>query len=225
MTVDTVYRFGSMAVAARSDAPRPARSRRVRRMTGDEREREILETAERLLKERALGDISVDDLARGAGISRPTFYFYFPSRDAVVLTLVDRMVEEAAKSKDAALAALQDDPRAGWRRGLKAFYDIFGSHREVVLAAAELSATNAEARALWSQIMEGWANDVTAIIEAERERGAAPQGPPARDLAIALLQMNERVQHATFASETPAVAEANVVDVLLDIWLSAIYGP
>jgi len=194
-------------------------------MSGDEREREILQTAERLLEERALSDISVDDLARGAGISRPTFYFYFPSRDAVVLTLVDRMVEEAARSKEEALERLQEDPRGGWHQGIQAFYEIFGSHRKVVLAAAELRATNAEARELWSQIMDGWANDVAAIIEAERERGAAPSGPPARDLAIALLQMNERVQHATFACESPAVAEENVVAVLLDIWLNAIYGP
>jgi AcrR family transcriptional regulator len=194
-------------------------------MSGDEREREILQTAERLLEQRALSDISVDDLARGAGISRPTFYFYFPSRDAVVLTLVDRMVEEAARSKEEALERLQEDPRGGWRQGIQAFFEIFGSHRKVVLAAAELRATNAEARALWSQIMDGWANDVTAIIEAERERGAAPAGLPARDLAIALLQMNERVLHATFARESPAVAEENVVEVLLDIWLNAIYGP
>jgi AcrR family transcriptional regulator len=193
-------------------------------MSGDERERAILGTAERLLEDRAFGEISVDDLARGAGISRPTFYFYFPSKDAVLLTLVDRMVEEAATSKHEALAGLQDDPRAGWRQGIRAFYEVFGSRRGAILAAAELRATNAEARTLWSQVMEGWTADVTAIIEAERGRGAAPPGLPARDLAIALLQMNERVQHATFARESPAVAEENMVDVLLDVWLSAIYG-
>jgi AcrR family transcriptional regulator len=193
-------------------------------MSGDERERAILETAERLLEDRPLAQISVDDLARGAGISRSTFYFYFPSRDAVVLTLVDRMVEEGAERKDEALAALRDDPRSGLRQGLEAFYEIFGSRRGAILAAAELRATNAEARTLWSQVMEGWAEDVTAIIEAERERGAAPAGLPARDLAIALLQMNERVQHATFAGEGPSVPEEHVVDVLLEVWLSAIYG-
>jgi AcrR family transcriptional regulator len=193
-------------------------------MSGDERERAILQTAEGLLETHSLAEISVDDLARGAGISRSTFYFYFPSRDAVILTLVDRMVDEAAERKDEALAALRDDPRAGWRQGIEAFYEIFGSRRGAILAAAELRATNAEARTLWSQVMEGWTADVTAIIEAERERGAAPPGPPARDLAIALLQMNERVQHATFAGETPSVPEESVVGVLLEVWLSAIYG-
>ena len=46
---------------------------------------------------------------------------------------------------------------------------------------------------------------------------------PARDLAIALNSMNERVWYATFAGDGPAVAEQDVVDVLLDVWLTAIY--
>jgi AcrR family transcriptional regulator len=203
---------------------RPARGRRSSRASGDERERAILQTAERLLQERALGEISVDDLARGAGISRPAFYFYFPSKDAVVLTLVDRMVEEADAGRDEALAGLHEDPRAVWREGLAGFFEIFRSRRAVILAGAELRTSNAEARALWAQIMQGWVEDVTAIIEAERERGAAPAGPPARELATALLQMNERAQHASLAREDPGLDEERVVDVLLEIWLRAIYG-
>jgi hypothetical protein len=92
------------------------------------------------------------------------------------------------------------------------------------MAAAELRMTNAEARQLWSQVMRGWVDDVTAVIESERARGAAPDGPPARELATALVQMNERVQYASFAGEEPAIADADVLDVLVDIWLRAIYG-
>jgi hypothetical protein len=72
--------------------------------------------------------------------------------------------------------------------------------------------------------MEGWVTDVTEVIEAERERGRARSDLPARDLAVALVLMNERVQYAAFAAETPAVAAENVIDVLLDVWLGAIYG-
>jgi TetR/AcrR family transcriptional regulator, ethionamide resistance regulator len=79
------------------------RGRRVRRTTGDDREHAILATFEQLLAERSLHEISVDDLARGAGISRPTFYFYFSSKDAVLLTLLDRMVEEARANRGEAL--------------------------------------------------------------------------------------------------------------------------
>ncbi|HET8814419.1 MAG TPA: TetR/AcrR family transcriptional regulator [Solirubrobacterales bacterium] len=207
-----------------STAP-TGRGRRGTRASGDDRERAILETAERLLEERALSEISVDDLARGAGISRPTFYFYFPSKDAVVLTIIDRLVAAAAGSREEALATLaQGDPRAGLRQGLEDLYGAFRARRAVVMAAAQLRTTNEEARELWTEVMEGWVADVTAVIETERARGAAPPGQPARDLAIALVQMNERVQYATFAGESPSLADDRVLDVLVDIWLRVIYG-
>lgn len=201
------------------------RGRRAARASGDERERAILETAERLLEERPLGEISVDDLAKGAGISRPTFYFYFPSKDAVVLTIIDRLVAAAAGSREEALQTLAEgDPRAGLRQALADLYGAFRSRRAVSLAAAELRLTNPEARELWSQVMEGWVADTTAVIEAERARGAAPPGQPAREVAVALVQMNERVQYATFTGESPSLDEDRVLDVLVDIWLRAIYG-
>jgi AcrR family transcriptional regulator len=75
--------------------PRAARGRRVARPSGDERELAILQTATRLLDERPIHEISVDDLAKGAGISRPIFYFYFPSKDAVLMGLIERVIVEA----------------------------------------------------------------------------------------------------------------------------------
>src|SRR5690349_21580511 len=201
------------------------RGRRATRASGDDRERAILETTERLLEERPLSEISVDDLAKGAGISRPSFYFYFPSKDAVVLTIIDRLVAAAAGSREQALKTLAGgDPRAGLRQALEDLYSAFRSRRAVTLAAAELRMRNPEARALWAEVMEGWVADTTAVIEAERARGAAPPGEPARDIAIALVQMNERVQYASFADEEPSLEQDRVLDVLVVIWLRAIYG-
>ena len=74
---------------------RSGRGRRSTRPSGDEREAAILATAERLLEDKKFADISVDDLAKGAGLSRPTFYFYFPSKDAVLLALVDPLIRQA----------------------------------------------------------------------------------------------------------------------------------
>jgi TetR/AcrR family transcriptional regulator, ethionamide resistance regulator len=223
--LSTACIVSGMPTAAKNKAGANGRGRRATRASGDDRERAILETAERLLEERPLSEISVDDLAKGAGISRPTFYFYFPSKDAVVLTIIDRLVAAAAGSREQALQTLAaGDPRAGLRKGLEDLYAAFRARRAVTLAAAELRMTNPEARELWAQVMEGWVTDVTAVIEAERARGAAPPGQPARDMAIALVQMNERVQYATFADESPSLEQDRVLDVLVDIWLRAIYG-
>jgi AcrR family transcriptional regulator len=214
-----------VSTVAKPSPPASGRGRRATRASGDDRERAILETTERLLEERPLSEISVDDLAKGAGISRPTFYFYFPSKDAVVLAIIDRLVAAAAGSREQALKTLAaGDPRAGLRQALEDLYSAFRARRAVTLAAAELRMTNPEARALWAEVMEGWVADVTAVIEAERARGVAPPGEPARDIAIALVQMNERVQYATFAGESPSLEQDRVLDVLVEIWLRAIYG-
>jgi TetR/AcrR family transcriptional regulator, ethionamide resistance regulator len=212
-----------MTTARAADNLAMSRSRRVPRPSGDDRQLAILATAERLLEQRSLGEISIDDLARGAGISRPTFYFYFPSKDAVLLTLLDRLIERANRAAGDVLDRLGEDPRARWRQAISRFHETFRSHRAVTLACAQLRATNAEVRRLWAAVMEGWVRRTEAAIEAERRRGAAPPGLPARDLAIALNSMNERVMYATLAGEEPAVAESDVVDVLLAVWLNSIY--
>ena len=209
--------------APASDPPTP-RGRRAARPSGDDRELAILTTAERLLAERPLSAISVDDLARGAGISRPTFYFYFASKDAVLLTLLDRVVAEADAATQAAFTGRPSGPREGWRRAITAYHDTFRAHRSLTLAWSEARSTNAEIRQLWARVFEGWVRRCAEAIDAERRRGAAPAGSPARDIAVALTSMNERVLYATFTGDGPAVAEDGAVDVLLEIWLRAIYG-
>ncbi len=201
-----------------------ARGRRASRVSGEERESAILATAERLLEERSPQQISVDDLARGAGISRPSFYFYFPSKEAVFLSLIDRLVEQSQAGRAAVIEHLAEDPAARWREGLETIFEVFGAHRAVALAGAEIRAVSEEARELWSGVMESWVADTALAIDAERARGAAPPGVPSRELAIALVSMNERVLYAAFTGEAPALAEERLIDVLLPVWLNAIYG-
>jgi AcrR family transcriptional regulator len=210
-----------MPIPASDIAPR---GRRPARPSGDDRELAILTTAERLLAEKPLSAISVDDLARGAGISRPTFYFYFASKDAVLLSLLDRVVAEADAVTQEAFGQPASGPREGWRRAITAYYETFRAHRPLTLAWAEARSTNAEIRNLWAGRIEAWVQRCAAAIDAERARGAAPDGPSARDLAVVLTSTNERVLYATFSGDGPAVAETDVVDVLLEVWLRAIYG-
>ncbi|ODQ85748.1 TetR/AcrR family transcriptional regulator [Mycolicibacterium flavescens] len=204
---------------------RAARARRTSRPTGDEREHAILGTLERLLAERPLAEISVDDLAKGAGLSRPTFYFYFPSKDAVLLALVEQVINEADRNADAAMGGMDAsvEPAGVWK-AINALFSTFGTHRAVTLAGAAARPTNPEVRALWSRFMQKWIDHTTASIQAERDRGAAPTTIPAADLATSLNLMNERTMLASFATEQPAVDPAHLVDTLAHIWVTSIYG-
>ena len=212
-----------LAVVTRPGTTR-TRSRRSTRPSGDDREQAILATAERLLEERPLAEISVDDLAKGAGISRPTFYFYFKSKDAVLLSLLEPMIESADSEFVGAVQRLPADPRRIWRSGIKAFFVAFSSHRAIARAGTEALATSPEFRAMWNGFMGRWIEQTATMIAAERERGAAPVTIDPLDLATSLNQMNERTMMAALMAEKPSVPHEQVVDTLTHIWVSSIYG-
>lgn len=197
------------------------RRARPARMSGDERERAILEGARRLLARGRLSEISVDDLAAAAGISRPTFYFYFASKEAVLLTLLERMVSDARLARDAALADAGEDPVRGWRAGIQAFHVTWQANRDLIGSAEQARATSSDIAALWRRVIKELVAEAAAGIEAERNRGAAPAGLPAAELAWCLTLMNERVFSATTAEA--GLPEARTVDALLSIWLDVIY--
>ncbi|MGH3521895.1 MAG: TetR/AcrR family transcriptional regulator [Mycobacterium sp.] len=209
-----------MTTASSTRAPR---GRRSTRPSGDDREQAILATAEQLLQERPLADISVDDLAKGAGLSRPTFYFYFPSKDAVLLTLFERVIVEADSALEGMLTNPPADVKALWRNGINLFVETFGSQRAVSLAA-DAARTNKDLRELWSRFMQKWVGRIAAVIEAERGRGAAPVTLPAHDLSAALNLLNEKVMLTSFAGERPSVPNQQLLDTLAHIWVSSIYG-
>lgn len=203
--------------------PRASRGRRVVRPSGDERELAILATAQRLLEGRPFADISVDDLAKGAGLSRPTFYFYFPSKEAVLLSLMEPLIQRADTGLDG-VHAVPSDPRRAFRDGINTFFTAFASQPAVARAGAEAIATCPEAHALWSRFMQKWIDQTTALITSERQRGAAPATIPAKELATALNQMNERAMVAALSGEQSAIPQDRIVDTLAHIWMTSIYG-
>ena len=207
-----------------TSAARAGRGRRSTRPSGDEREAAILATAERLLEDKTFADISVDDLAKGAGLSRPTFYFYFPSKDAVLLALMEPLIQKADKGFHGAMENLPTDPRRAFREGISTFFNSFGSRGVVARAGTEAVANSPDVRAVWSAFMQKWIDQTAALIESERARGAAPVTLPARDLATSLNLMNERTMTATLVAEEGAVARDRIVDTLTHIWLTSIYG-
>lgn len=203
---------------------RTTRGRRSARPSGDDRELAILETAEKLLEERPLAEISVDDLAKGAGISRPTFYFYFSSKDAVLYSLLGRVIADADAALLDLIANPPEDRRQIWRRGINVFVETFGDHRAVCAAATAAKSTDTGSRDLWADSMQRWIDHITDVIDVERARGAAPVTIPSRELATSLNLMNEAVMVSSFIGHQPALPDDRVLDNLVHVWVTSIYG-
>ncbi|HZR38912.1 MAG TPA: helix-turn-helix domain-containing protein [Ktedonobacteraceae bacterium] len=53
----------------------------------------ILDEAEKLLAEKGYHDTSIDEIAARAGVAKGTLYQHFPSKEALILALLERNVE------------------------------------------------------------------------------------------------------------------------------------
>jgi AcrR family transcriptional regulator len=122
------------------------------RLASDTRREQLLRAGVDLLRTRTPDELSVDDLARSAGISRGLLYHYFQDRDAFVVAVLERASEELRR-------ALRGDPELGPRERTEAAIDAF-------IAFAEAHA--AGFRALLTGAVTN--RKVAALIERTRER-------------------------------------------------------
>jgi AcrR family transcriptional regulator len=191
---------------------------------GDLKERAILDTAERLLGEKALADIGVDELAKGAGISRPTFYFYFQSKEAVLPALVGRIADEMQAATEQWLQDLHEDPRGAVSRSVAAAANLWREHGAVMRAAVQAWETSPEMRPVWEAAVGRFVEVTSEKIRSEQEAGRAPSDPDPRELAQALVWMTERCFYTTSLGAETALSERELVPILTEVWLRAMYG-
>ena len=50
----------------------------------------ILDALQELLDDRDIQSVSVSEIAQKAGIGKGSFYYYFPSKDAILDALIER---------------------------------------------------------------------------------------------------------------------------------------
>jgi AcrR family transcriptional regulator len=96
-----------------------------RRMGVEERRQQLIGVALELFSRRSPDDVSIDEIASAAGISRPLVYHYFPGK----LSLYEAALRRAAQD----LAGRFDEPRDGplgerLRRVMRRFFDFVDEH-------------------------------------------------------------------------------------------------
>jgi len=114
------------ATAARADvAPSSGRDPPRARLDVEERRRRLVALGMELFSERTYDDVSIDELAQAAGISKGLLYHYFPTkRDFYVAT-----VREAAEQLLARTATPEHmDPLERLRAGVDAYLEYVSKH-------------------------------------------------------------------------------------------------
>ncbi|WP_433242788.1 TetR/AcrR family transcriptional regulator [Streptosporangium sp. CA-135522] len=75
------------------------------------RKRVILLRAARLFVERGYADTGIDDIGTAAGITGPAVYRHFPSKQAILLALIELSLERLQEGMQAVLADQDREPR------------------------------------------------------------------------------------------------------------------
>jgi AcrR family transcriptional regulator len=205
-------------VAARRDEPRQTES--------ELRER-ILDALRELLGERTFDTLSVADILAAAGVSRASFYFYFPSKQAVLAELVRRAVSaahEAARPWVRAHGSPAETLRAGTDAGAKLWLD----NAAVLRAIVESWASDPQLRRLWLAEMATFTDAAIARIETDRQTdpafAARLDGVDVNALAASLTWTGERLYYLAACGVPPFDDRTVLVDTLTHLWVSALYG-
>jgi AcrR family transcriptional regulator len=103
------------------------------RLTGDERREHLLHVGVELLGRHGTDDISIDEIARAAGVSKGLLYHYFPTKEDFLLAVLDSSVAEMDQelARDPALSAVEQ-----FDRNLDAFLSFVEAHAAGYLAVA-----------------------------------------------------------------------------------------
>lgn len=74
----------------------------------EERRHQILEAAKLVFSKHGIHKTRMSDIAQSSGLSKGALYWYFDSKDAIILSLLDKVFEPEIQE----LEALLDDPRS-----------------------------------------------------------------------------------------------------------------
>lgn len=94
------------------------------RMATDERRAQLIELALRLFSTRGFDDISIDEIAREAGISKGLLYHYFPSKKAFFVAAVEVAAIRLLEATRTAAERDLGDPIGSLRAALDAYLDF-----------------------------------------------------------------------------------------------------
>jgi AcrR family transcriptional regulator len=181
----------------------------------------VLRATEDLLRAgTSYADLKVEQIARGAGISRTAFYFYFrDKRD-----LLEQLTEEVNAELYAEAGIWWSgtgDPGAELREALSRIAAVYGEHGVLLRAVVEVATYDHEVAALWRTLLGRFVDATRRRLEAETASGRAAVPHP-EATAFALCWMTERALYQQLEQDL-AFGDAELVEALATIWERSIY--
>jgi AcrR family transcriptional regulator len=214
-----------LSYAERMPAKRAARSaRRSGPVSGSVELRErILSATRELLRQRRFDTLSVADILTAAEVSRASFYFYFPSKQAVLGELVREAVSQGQQAAGPWIDGKQD-PVTALRAGVRDGAVLWRANAGVLMAIVESWGSDEGLRALWLEQMDLFTDAAAARIQSDPDARRRLGNVGIRSVAASLTWLGERLYYLAAAGVAPFDDEDILVDTLTNAWTSLLYG-
>jgi AcrR family transcriptional regulator len=184
-------------------------------------EREIVDAAEALLREKPFRELTVDDLMRRTGLSRPSFYVYFRDRHDLILKVVEHIGGELFAMSERWYKGTGDGPTLV-RDAIDGVVGVFAEHGPVLRALADAAADDPRVEAAYTALLQRFVDATARHIEAEVAAGRILPLDPIQT-ATALTWMMERYLQLSLG-RGPLVPVEQIAAALTTIWSRVLYG-
>lgn len=178
----------------------------------------VFEATERLLSEgNAYADLSVDKIAKAAGISRTAFYFYFSDKRELITGQAAAVAEELYGQ---AIDFYSGDAGSTeeLEQVLREVYDIYFRHGVLIRAVVEVSTYDEQIAVFWRGLLNQFVSATEDRIVRERTlKGKDASKSDPRAMAFALTWMTERTLHQQLVQQEPIARDA-IVRSLVEIF-------
>src|SRR5436190_7989870 len=200
-------------------SPNPAAQSATRRRTREEVQAAVRRALVELLGERPFKDVTVDELARRAGLSRTAFYFYYPDKNEVLKEASEAVASEVYAEADRWWHG-EGPPEQLVREALSGIAAVYCEHADMLRATVEATTYDEEFRAFYEALIMRFVTATAEHLCRERDAGRLRALDP-DPIAEALVWMAERCNYAFLLIENRP--QSDVVDSLTAIWVHALY--
>lgn len=160
-----------------------------------ERRSEILDSAQKLIYSKGYESMTIQDILDDRGISKGAFYHYFPSKHALLESLIDRSMEQATSMVDPILA----NPHLGSMEKMAQFFDSVSNWK---IAQKEYMI----------QLLRVWFKDENSIFRQKMESAGVEFLTPAMERLI-----GQGVTEGIMLVDDPAMTARVVYSLMISL--------
>lgn len=201
--------------------PTATEQRESRRRRREQTRDAVVSAAVELAGSSAFKDLTVDEIARAAGVSRPAFYLHFEDKSQLLLAAVERVAATLYEEADRWWHG-EGEPAALVREAIAGVAAVYEENASLMRIATEVSTYDEEVREFWTGLVGRF---IAATAEHLRDEAAAgrisnPLDPDST--ADALVWMTERCCYIHLGRGERSSPE--VTEALVAVWVATLYG-